>query len=489
MKKMNDFFIGSFVTKMLLIVRGRSKAAFALVMVAFLLMTNGCISTAYGEDVKYVVNDSFDSAQGNNMLSQWAITPIDKENGNYAEVAADPENADNQCLKLTRKTANIVAYKKFPAVFGKVNIEQRIRFDNLTDSISQFPYVRNANDENLVLLMFTQKALIVKSGRDNKTIKGITFEKNVWYNIRIVIDTDTDKYELYVNDNRIFTSTTFNSAKDGVAGLRYEARWTNHYIDDLKVYGDRVAEVPKDDTTIRSDIFFIDNDTIKDIGFGDSVKEVSDALGIPLGASLKIYSQDGITEKTDGDVNNGDKIILTAADGITKKTFTFITRKDWIMSRQLSQLMEQAVALRVDYSDAYVHKTKSKIDAQNQEVKPIILDGRTLVPVRFISESFNAAVTWDEQTSTVTIQSAGNHIQFILNEKEYEINGEGHTLDVPAQEYNGRTMIPLRALVEALGKKVYWDNRGLIFISDLDNPFNSVPKQGWVDELLNQFTE
>ena len=46
------------------------------------------------------------------------------------------------------------------------------------------------------------------------------------------------------------------------------------------------------------------------------------------------------------------------------------------------------------------------------------------------------------------------------------VNGSIITLDVPAQTIGGRTLIPLRALVEALGKQVFWDDRGLILISD-----------------------
>ena len=109
---------------------------------------------------------------------------------------------------------------------------------------------------------------------------------------------------------------------------------------------------------------------------------------------------------------------------------------------------------------------RTYVDTANMDVYPFTENGRTLVPVRFISESFDAKVGWDDATQTVTVEKDSTSIRLQIGSDKMYVNGEERILDVPANTYNGRTLIPLRALVEALGKQVMWDDRGLIVISD-----------------------
>ncbi|AYO31275.1 copper amine oxidase N-terminal domain-containing protein [Biomaibacter acetigenes] len=89
-------------------------------------------------------------------------------------------------------------------------------------------------------------------------------------------------------------------------------------------------------------------------------------------------------------------------------------------------------------------------------------DGRTMVPVRFISESLGAKVSWDEKTKTVTITGkdrAGESrtVKLKIGENKAVINGKAVTFDTRAEFKNGRTMVPLRFVSEVLGAKVTWD--------------------------------
>lgn len=94
-----------------------------------------------------------------------------------------------------------------------------------------------------------------------------------------------------------------------------------------------------------------------------------------------------------------------------------------------------------------------------------IKDDRTLVPVRAISEAFGLAVDWDESTGTVTIDGKS---KIVIGSSEMTLpDGSTYTLDVVADTYNDRTFLPLRALCEKiLGKVVTWNDRGLIVIGD-----------------------
>jgi endonuclease YncB( thermonuclease family) len=90
------------------------------------------------------------------------------------------------------------------------------------------------------------------------------------------------------------------------------------------------------------------------------------------------------------------------------------------------------------------------------DVPPTIENGRTLVPLRAIFEAMGASIAWDDATQTVTATKAGAEIKLTIGETAYK-NGSSVALDVPAKVVNGRTMVPLRFVSEAMGCQVGWD--------------------------------
>lgn len=140
--------------------------------------------------------------------------------------------------------------------------------------------------------------------------------------------------------------------------------------------------------------------------------------------------------------------------------------KDYVLNTPDLTKLDTGVVLLLDNANAYAKKDLTKVDPQNEAVVPFTTNDRTLVPVRFISESIGAQVSWDEDTQTVTVTGEGKNITLTLGQAEMYVDGEKVALDAAADTYYDRTMLPLRALVEALGKNVYWDERGLILITD-----------------------
>ena len=92
----------------------------------------------------------------------------------------------------------------------------------------------------------------------------------------------------------------------------------------------------------------------------------------------------------------------------------------------------------------------------NFDVEPITENDRTLVGMRAIFESLDADVTWEQDTLTAVAVKDGTTIKLQANNNVMLKNDEEITLDVPAQVVNDRTMIPLRAVAEALDAKVDW---------------------------------
>jgi hypothetical protein len=93
------------------------------------------------------------------------------------------------------------------------------------------------------------------------------------------------------------------------------------------------------------------------------------------------------------------------------------------------------------------------------DVAPFIdkTSGRTLVPVRFISEFLDFEVTWDAIAKKVTIMDPSKTIILSIGQKTASINGNAYEMDVAPLILDSRTFVPLRFISEAFGYLVNWD--------------------------------
>ncbi|MGI6180365.1 stalk domain-containing protein [Butyricicoccus intestinisimiae] len=88
---------------------------------------------------------------------------------------------------------------------------------------------------------------------------------------------------------------------------------------------------------------------------------------------------------------------------------------------------------------------------------PVEVSGRVLVPVRVIAENLGATVAWDANTNTAMITKGEKVIKLQLDNQTATLNGESILLDVPATLINNRTMVPIRFVSESLGAIVDWE--------------------------------
>ena len=127
--------------------------------------------------------------------------------------------------------------------------------------------------------------------------------------------------------------------------------------------------------------------------------------------------------------------------------------------------------------DISVTLNGTKIDF---DVKPQIVDGRTVVPLRKIFEEIGALVKWDGETQTVSARKKSKTITMTIGSTNMQIDkgdtdDEGNavienvSLDVPAQVIDDRTLVPARAISEAFGLNVDWDDdTNTVIITDDD---------------------
>ncbi len=84
------------------------------------------------------------------------------------------------------------------------------------------------------------------------------------------------------------------------------------------------------------------------------------------------------------------------------------------------------------------------------------INDRTMVPLRAIFEALGATVDWEEATQTVTSTKGGLTVKLTIGSNQLYKGDEAITLDVPAQVVNDRTLVPVRAISESFGCKVDW---------------------------------
>ena len=92
------------------------------------------------------------------------------------------------------------------------------------------------------------------------------------------------------------------------------------------------------------------------------------------------------------------------------------------------------------------------------DAQPFIdANGRTQVPVRFVSEALGAKVDWNGDTQKVTVALNSRNVVLTIGLKKYEINNKSYQMDTVALLQESRTFVPIRFVSEALGASVVWD--------------------------------
>lgn len=93
------------------------------------------------------------------------------------------------------------------------------------------------------------------------------------------------------------------------------------------------------------------------------------------------------------------------------------------------------------------------------DVQPQIVNNRTMVPMRTIFEKLGATIEWNQQTNTVTAVKDSTKISLTVGEEKIIINDEEKVIDASPCVIDGRTLAPVRVISEAFDLEVNWDER------------------------------
>lgn len=116
---------------------------------------------------------------------------------------------------------------------------------------------------------------------------------------------------------------------------------------------------------------------------------------------------------------------------------------------------EVIVNLTIDAVETTVNGVKKTLD-----FAPFLKPGvnRTMVPIRFVSESLGASVKWDAVTRRVVVNYEGREIILTINSDIALVDGKEVKIDCPAEIVGNRTFVPVRFVAEALGATVHYEH-------------------------------
>ncbi len=153
----------------------------------------------------------------------------------------------------------------------------------------------------------------------------------------------------------------------------------------------------------------------------------------------------------------GNYRVAHIASGLTQETYIRATNlrfeeKPVVLFEDYSRLGE--LMIKPDIVTVQVDGEVLQFPTQD----PMIVDNRTLVPMRTIFEKLGAQVDWIDEggVQKIIANTADKNISMTINSNEFFVNGEKKELDVPAQLINDKTLVPLRAVSESLDCTVDW---------------------------------
>lgn len=114
------------------------------------------------------------------------------------------------------------------------------------------------------------------------------------------------------------------------------------------------------------------------------------------------------------------------------------------------------MVLQLNNVNMQVRSTTKPIDPKNN-IAPMLYKDRTMLPIRAVMEEMGGKVSWDEQNQKITIDVQGRTVELWVGMRTFYINGWEFLLDAEPIISNGRTLLPLRAVMEKLGCTVSWD--------------------------------
>jgi hypothetical protein len=210
-----------------------------------------------------------------------------------------------------------------------------------------------------------------------------------------------------------------------------------------------------------------------------TVKLKDTSIHLTWNHSARQHNLDGYLIYRSSDDSQGDEMVLTDFPVIKNEyndtniesgtTYTYKVQP--IYSDGTKAPLSKPVSIKADLSNKSktiilqignkymtVNGVKKEMDP-GRNTAPVVIQGRTLLPIRALIEEMGGTVDWDPDQEKISISARGAWIEMWLNEKTIQVNQLRKTIDVPPQLVKTRTMVPLRFITEELNCNVKWDGK------------------------------
>lgn len=168
---------------------------------------------------------------------------------------------------------------------------------------------------------------------------------------------------------------------------------------------------------------------------------------------------DGALINSSGDllIGNDDSGEIFSGKIDDLRLYNYVLSSDEIAALANSGSYTHKILLQLLSTTMTVDGQQMPVDPSSSAVYPYTDEGRTMVPIRAIVESMGGTVNWDDNDQRIDISLKSNTLQLWVNKLTATVNGQPVALDVSPKTVDGRTMVPLRFVAENLGAKVAWD--------------------------------
>lgn len=174
------------------------------------------------------------------------------------------------------------------------------------------------------------------------------------------------------------------------------------------------------------------------------VGEVACTLGVDSASRLVGTPE---SELPDGELTAQLLLVAKGDDGSEPQVLDFLT---WEVGGSVPRVAELWLGKNLGYIDGQAYPL---------EAAPYATSGRTMVPIRFVGDAMGAKIGWNSGTSQATFELEGKTVVLTIGSRTALVDGQVVTLDVAPRVLNGRTFVPLRFVTETLGAKVDWNGQ------------------------------
>lgn len=171
-------------------------------------------------------------------------------------------------------------------------------------------------------------------------------------------------------------------------------------------------------------------------------------------------NNEDISSTEDESTQSPDSAVENTEDASTSDEATVLIEVENQNPSQSSAPAGEGMIIRL-----YIGKTDYYVGSslKSMDTAPLIMQERTMLPIRYVAEPLGAVINWDDVEKKVTISLEDNNIELWINQNRARVNGQYKMLDetnssvVPVIVPSGRTVLPLRFIAENLGCQVNWN--------------------------------